>query len=389
MLITSSLAAQPLSLEEALQRGLNHSLGLQAACLDIAIKDAEAYQVGLLPNPEFSADADDVGVLHPVDDAPIYAFGLAQLIELGGKRCKRQNLANAFKEVAEVGYAQKKHLLTCDIEEAFIWVSQLQEEAALAQAKRDLEQKMHDASCEKANQGKLAQSEKVKSAAKTVLREFEIKKKLSELEQAKLDLAYLMGTPCPDFERVETMHAEVQPFTFEEELNSLELLIKEREVQAAYKAICLEKANGIPDLFVRAGIVHEEHFRNTGVFAGFSIALPIFNRNQGNTARATYEATKIELEQQQLCLDLELEMRKKKLALENAYEEVLCFKEEILKKAEEACHNAQESYKNGKIEYACVLEEEGNCLEVQEKYVAAVARFHEIKIEVKRMTGGN
>ena len=385
-LMASPLVAE-LTLEEALRRGLSHSLGLQAACLDIAIKEAEAYQVSLFPNPDFSADADDMGVLHPVDDCPVYAFGLSQLIELGGKRCKRRNLANAFREVAEVNYALKRHLLLCDIEETFVWVSQLQAEAAIAQAKRDLEEKMHNASCEKANEGKLARSEKVKSEAKKVLRDFEIKKKLSELEQAKLDLAYLMGSTCLDFEYVENMHEEVSPVTVEEACASLELLLKGREIHAAYQAMCLEKAKGVPDLFVRAGLVCEEDFCRTGAFGGFTIALPIFDRNQGNYARASYEASKLELEEQQLCLDLELEMRKKKLAIENAYEEAICFKEEIWKRAQAVCHNAQESYQNGKIEYVCVLEEEWNCLEVQEKYIGAVTRFHELKLELKKMAG--
>lgn len=390
--IAFSLTAAVLSsltLDEALCRGLSYSLGLDSAALDIAIKEAETYQVSRLPNPEFSIDAGDCSMVREHTCDPCLAYGIEQYIEVVGKRRWRQSVKEAEQEIAAFSFRQKKHLLICEIEAAFYKVVRLQKEYELAKAKKALEDQVQIVLKEKLAQGKASLPEQVRQQNLIYLATLEIKKAEFALEEAKLMLAHLFGLPCPDFDEVFCHYESLQmPACIEDAaLNSMLISMKEWEREAAFRMLCLEAANKIPDFKVRAGVMHENHFRKASLFVGLSVPLPIFDRNNGNYARASFAATQLEIEKQQLIRNLELEIKRRWLALEASYEEVLCYQESILKNVQTSCSHAHASFESGKIEFLESLEQKKNCLEIEGKYLEALAEFYDARIEYKKLLG--
>lgn len=389
-ILLSSTTLIGLTLDEAICRGVNYSLSLNSAALDIAIKEAEAYQVTRLPNPEFSMDYGDCALMHEHSYEPCLAYGVEQLIELRKKRALRLSVKEAEQEIAAFNFNQKRHLLICAIEEAFYKILELQELYEISTAKLTVEQEMQKALEEKALQGKIALCEKALQQNSASLAALKVKQTELALEEAKAVLAHYFGLDCPDFEKVECEleDLEVPPVCFEEAIfHSAIVNMKDWEREAAYREMLLECTEKIPDFSIRAGIIHEDHFHKSSAFVGFTVPIPIFDRNQGNVAKASFETAKLEVEKKELIRNLVLEAKKRTLSVRASFEELLCYQNVLLKSAYQSCENASENFKAGKIEFLQSLEQQKNCLEIEEQYLKALAAFYQAKLELKKLLG--
>ncbi|MBA3948799.1 MAG: TolC family protein, partial [Acidobacteria bacterium] len=93
------------TLREALALALMHSPDLAAFAWEVRAREARVLQAGLLPNPVFSVQAEDLGGSTDAASGqgllqPQATIQLSQLIELGGKRAARQRLAESHQQLA-------------------------------------------------------------------------------------------------------------------------------------------------------------------------------------------------------------------------------------------------------------------------------------------------
>lgn len=378
-----------LTLDDAICIGLERSLPLQAASMEIAIQEAEALQVGLLINPELSVDVENAGCFKTRDNVPSYCFEIEQIVETAGKRAYRVQLANKDREAAEVIYHQKRHLLACDIEQLFVSVANVQKALDIAYRKQINEAKIRETLREKSKSGKIAFAETARNETRSKLLESEINRKTFVLNEARIELGYLIGLSPNDFDEVQYFHDELDQIVYFEEApgQTFPIVLKNLEVESALQQISYEAARKVPNFAVRIGVVQDDHFNKSSVYFGISVPLPIFDRNQGGYARASFEAAKLEYEKQQLIRTIEKELRQKLLALDHACIEIAHFREEILTKAQEILASAESLYQIGKIEYLEVLKEESNYLEIEEKYLEAFTNYHNLKVEIKKILG--
>lgn len=378
-----------LTLDEAISIGLNRSLPLQAASMDIAIKEADAFQVSLFANPELSVDVENAGCFKTRDNVPSYCFEIEQLVETAGKRSYRVQLATRDKEATEIIYHQKRHVLACDIEQMFISVANLQKVLDIAYRKQTIEDKMREAISEKLKSGKITFAERARNETRSKLLESEINRKNFVLKEARIELGHLIGL-CPDeFDELCYPCEELDQIIYFEESpgKTFPIVLKNLEIESALQQISYEAAKKVPNFLVRVGVVQDDHFHKSSVYFGLSVPLPIFDRNQGGYARASFEAAKLEYEKQQLIRTVEKDIKQKLLALNHACIEIEHFRDEILTKAHEILLSADAYYQMGKIEYLEVLKEESIYLEIEEKYLEALTSYHNLKVEIKKILG--
>ena len=91
-----------LSLHDALRRS-KESPALKAAAINLDIQDGLAEQAALLPNPGIAIETESFGgkdALEDFDGAET-TVSINQLVELGGKRSTRKNIASQEKSLAE------------------------------------------------------------------------------------------------------------------------------------------------------------------------------------------------------------------------------------------------------------------------------------------------
>jgi len=122
---TSAPSAKRLiTISEAVSIFLQHNLQLVAARYDIDTADAEKLTARLRPNPQLSIGLSGLplNLSGPIVREQTYDYTISQTIELGGKRLKRIDVANANADVARGQFEMVVWQLTNDLKRKFYTV---------------------------------------------------------------------------------------------------------------------------------------------------------------------------------------------------------------------------------------------------------------------------
>jgi outer membrane protein, heavy metal efflux system len=310
----SAQGAGPTSvtLDEAIQMALQHNHNMLALMTTIQQSQAEEITQNLRPNPTLFADWEYLPLGSPAKQNPgIYSgqstndylnnntegdIGLSYLIERGGKRHDR---LQAQKDIT----AQTRSLvedngrgLTFQVATLFYNVQLAESTLELAQKDVKSFQETVDISEHQYKAGGISENDYL--MIKLQLLQFE-----SDLEQAQLarvqslsDLRQLLG-----YESVSHNYDVAGPFEYQPVKGNLEdlqlkalqnrpdLRAAQQGVTAANSQLTLQKAIAQQDVTVQGNYSHVNAI-NTATIYG-SIPLPIFNRNQGEIAKARFAIT--------------------------------------------------------------------------------------------------
>ena len=91
-----------ITISDAVSIFLQQNLQLVAAKYDISTAEAEKLSARVRPNPEISIGSSGLPIFFrgPLVTSQTFAYNISQDLELGGKRAKRIDLANADTDVA-------------------------------------------------------------------------------------------------------------------------------------------------------------------------------------------------------------------------------------------------------------------------------------------------
>jgi cobalt-zinc-cadmium efflux system outer membrane protein len=305
-------SAVRITLDEAIQMAIQHNHALIALRTTVQQSEAEEITQGLRPNPTLFADWEYLPLGSPASQNPdVYSgvslpdylknntegdIGLSYLIERGGKRKDR---LQAQKDIT----AQTRSLVQDSERGLTFQVATLFYNAQLAEstidlAEQDLKsfQSTADISEHQFQVGGLSENDYL--MIKLQLLQFE-----SDLEQGQLakaqalsDLRQLLGYDsvsagydvASDFE-YQAVKVNLDDLQMKALQNRPDLRAAQQGVTAADSQYQLQKANGKQDVTVSGNYSHVNAINAATVLA--SIPLPIFDRNQGEIARARYAIT--------------------------------------------------------------------------------------------------
>jgi cobalt-zinc-cadmium efflux system outer membrane protein len=300
------------TLDEAIQKALQHNHNMLAMVTTIQQSQAEEITQNLRPNPTLFADWEYLPLGSPAKQNPgIYGgqstndylnnntegdIGLSYLIERGGKRHDRLQAQKDITAQTRSLVADNGRGLTFQV--ATLFYNVLLAESTLELAQKDLKsfQETVDISEHQYKAGAISENDYL--MIKLQLLQFE-----SDLEQAQLarvqslsDLRQLLG-----YESVSQNYDVAGPFEYQPVKGNLEdlqlkalqnrpdLRAAQQGVTAANSQLTLQKAIAQQDVTVQGNYSHVNAI-NTATIYG-SIPLPIFNRNQGEIAKARFAIT--------------------------------------------------------------------------------------------------
>lgn len=384
-----------LELNEAIQRAWTYSPTAAIASSEVEMRQAEEYQLGLLPNPIFNVEIDGADACfnrnrRKCNDQEI-TYTLSQLIELGGKRSARKRIGLFQTTLATFESEAVKLDIRNEVTNAFIDVMAAQEYIKLAEEQKRIAQEVHQATSAKVQGGKISSLQEKKADLALANATLVLEKARRSLELSKKKLAATWGCSNADFEEVQFPLYEIQP---PEDLSRLMCLLKENievskwniQIALAENIVLNEKAQRIPDVIVTAGYYNCED-DGDGLTLGFALPIPIFNRNQGNISRARIALNQLYEKQNESMVQLRLDLEAAYDQWMTAYRESQSFKEIILSSAKLAFEAAQEEFNKGKNDYLELLDAQRTLFEVQEQYLDALVDYHQRKSDVERTIG--
>jgi len=302
----STPAIPSLTLEQAVQEAIANNLDLAAEKLSVSVAEAREITAKLRPNPVLTVSGQTLNILG-ANYSPATPLGPNQFylhtdfpFERGRKREERVAVAKEEKSLAELGVREVMRQVIANVQGAFVDVQQAKENLNLARENLKSLESVVAINESRLKAGDLAQVELDRSRVAALQYRTAVQQAQLQLDQAKIQLQQVMGR------RQKSTGLEVagalrrdQVAESQEELTRQALsrrpdYLSDQQTQARSRAdLRLQLANGKVDYSIGTEFTRQSAWGVSGNSVGvyFSMPLRIFNKNQGEIARAQREIT--------------------------------------------------------------------------------------------------
>ncbi|WP_093255619.1 TolC family protein [Pseudomonas sp. Snoq117.2] len=290
LLAGGPIQAAPLTLEQALAQALRDSPDYLAARQETAAAVGARQQAGLIPNPELAFEVEDTR-----SSSQTRSVTLTQPFELGGKRAARVALAEANAAVVDAELTARSYALRADIIQSFYELLLAEEGVRLAEQSQALAQRSLDSSASQIRAGKISPVSGTRAEVEQVTQRLELRRALQQRDNARVSLARQLGIsvtelgePVGDLDRLPAPPGEALLL---QAIRQTPAMLKARwQVAAGDADVDLQRSQRYPDVRVSLGSQYDELEGERVNLVGFSLPLPLFDRNQGNLLAASSRA---------------------------------------------------------------------------------------------------
>lgn len=294
---------QLITLDQAIQMALQHNHNLLAARTVIQQDKAEETTANLRPNPVLMADSDFLPVFQPsnlsadyLDNTAQWDLGVSYLFERGKKRQHRLQAAKDQTAVAASQVADNERTLAYSVASQFISVELAESTLALAQQDLDSFENTVNIAQARYKAGDIGEGDFLK--IKLQLLQFQTDVSAARLARAQglSDLRQLLGYESVDANydvsgsfKYKPVPGALEDFQAKALRDRPDLQEAQLGVTAAKSQYALQKADGKRDFTGQLNYTHLAYLNDISVFG--QIQIPVFDRNQGEIARAGYGIT--------------------------------------------------------------------------------------------------
>ena len=294
-----------LTIKQAEELFFKNNFLLLAQQYNISKTDAQIIQSKVYPNPEITADMvayqAQNDLYFPSGQNGNFAYGLEQLIIIGGKRRTQINLAKLDKKMAETELTELTRNLQEQIWESFYTLHHKQKVIEKYDKLLVKLQSLISSYEVQVAKNNIALKDLVRLKSVYVKINNDKSEEAEAMIQELQKLNILLGTSSSIQTVYSTSDANVfaeKSFLYDQVLNqSLEnrpdLGHAKLETESAKLNVLLQKRMAIPDITLRAEYNQRGDAFNKQYNVGIGIPLPFFDRNRGNIQTA-----KVNLEQQ-------------------------------------------------------------------------------------------
>ncbi len=375
---------------KAQEIGLDLRATLEKAQLEygplLALKQTEFTAQGIiqkatvLPNPELAFSWEDflssetTGLQYGK-----YNLELQMPIEWGGKRSARERSALAEADLALLEAEKQKAELFVEVSNAFLNLKEKDALKDLAKQRLRLASTLADIATQKLRAGKLSGVEQSRLSSLAALAEIELGERELNAKNASQRAASYIG--------ISNMSSEEFIFPFEmipevanlgEELSQTwAARIASAQSQKSLADVTLASKEAIPNLTLKAGTVFDWSTEETVFSIGFSLPLPLFDRNQGGQLLAQALNDSNSARAKSIQPELKRELSEVLNSLEFSRTKALHLKNEILPKLRESATLLAEAYERGRVTYLELVETQESLFSIEEKYLETLSQFHQ------------
>lgn len=385
----SEAAPTPLSLDDALGLAAQSNPLLRGARADANASQGTFMQAGARPNPELSLLQEGFGGAERTTTALVN-----QVLELGGKRRARLDVASYGREVALASLDARGAALRSDVVAAFYGLLATQRQLQVAQESAEIAARSAELAGKRSRAGKVSPVEATKARVAATGAQIELANVRTRVSTAEEALANVTGSPLVRGRAatgdIETVPA-VEPLSqLLQRLSDAPLSrVARADMLRSNAAISVERAKRIPDITVSAGMkrVIAGGIRDNQAVVGISIPLPLFDTNKGALLEAVHKAEKANADFDSEKARLQLELTRAYANYENSTQAARRLKTDVLPAAREALDAMSRGYELGKFSFLEVLDAQRTLFQGQSQYVQALSDAHLAYADIGRLVG--
>jgi len=384
----------PLTLATALGVALERHPALAAVAWEVRAREALALQAGLPPNPALGVDVEHFGGAGDRRrfDGSETTISLSQLVELGGKRTRRRRLGALDRDLAGWDFEARRLDVFADVTKGFVTVLALQARRTLADDLVRLSTAAVETVAATVRAGAVSSVEEGRARVAAARAEADRVEVERELDAARADLAVAIGIPSavvPDVAGELTSVAQPPPLAglLDASVETPEIARWETELEQRQAALALEESRRIPDVAIGPGVRRYGDDGSTALVLGFSVPLPVVNRNQGSIAAARARVNQANAERRLAASRIVGGVRAAHARLLSAFQRVRSFRDGVVPQARTVYEDALSAYRRGLFRYIEVLDAQRTYFEVRGQYLDALASYHRAATDVERLSG--
>jgi cobalt-zinc-cadmium efflux system outer membrane protein len=397
----SSAAPITLTIDEAVRQALDHNLTIVAERYSVPVAQARIVAAQLRPNPVLTVTGmlPDSTVFQE-NISPREAFVRGDVIlEGGGKRERRIEVAEAAKSVVDVQLLNTMRTVVLDVQSAFVDVVLAEENVALARESRNALDALVQVNTERVRTGDLSQVELTRSRLAALQFQNDVRQQEARLAVARHRLGNLLGrqdgaairvsgdlrsdrSPL-DLEAIKRLAAERRP----------DLVALRRDQARSTAEVRLQIAQGKIDYTLSGEFHHQEQAtpanQNAGNLYGISLSmpLPIFNRNQGEIARARQEEQQGTARVRALEAQITTEVQSAFETYTAARDVVTTIESEMLEQARDVRSTTEYSYRRGEASFIELLDAVRAFNDTMQSYNDARAEYARSLYAIESISG--
>lgn len=289
-----------ITLDQAIQLGLEHNHALKAAQSTILESQAQEITANLRPNPVLSGDTQFLPFFDPSNfnsnyfaNSAQFDLGLGYLFERGKKRQHRLQAAKDQTAVTKSQVEDNERSLTFLIASDFVNVQLAESTLDLAQQDLKSFQDTVNISEARYKAGDISEGDYLKIELQLLQFQSDVSQARLAKVQALVTLRQSLGYDSVPDDYDVAGDFDYVPVTMKLEDLQARALQNRPDLRAAIQGVTaaksqyeLAKANGKRDINATIDYTHTGDVNSASIFG--SIDLPIFDRNQGEIARTKY-----------------------------------------------------------------------------------------------------
>ena len=383
-------ATPTLTLDQAVREAMSNNLDLTAARYGITIAEARQITAELRPNPVLTASADHLDLLGTGYNAinnggpNEYALRTDFVLERGGKRAARINLAAADRSVAQLSFQDAMRRLHFEVASAFVDVQTAKENLTLAQDNLRTLNSIVAINSARVATGDLAGVELERSQVAALQYQTEVRQAELRLRQSKTALQLLLGRAgmALEFDVAGSIRRDTGMLLLEDLRTRAQAqrpdLLAVRQSQARNQAdLRLQLAQGKIDYTAGVEYRRQQAANAYGNSIGlyFSAPLPVFNRNQGEIVRAQRETEQAAAQIRALSARVENEIAATWQQYTTSRGLLEDIETNMLAKAKSVRERTDYSYRRGEASFIEFLDAQRSFNEVMQSYNDARAGY--------------
>jgi len=395
---------QVLTIDDAVKAAVDHNLTLLASRANLSVAEARTITARLRPNPVVSASADSldwVGTrfteangLGPSE----FSLRVDLPFERGGKRALRTQTASFEQEIAQAEFTDAVRRLRLDVMVACVDLLEAKAKLQLARDNLDTFDRLVQVNERRLTSGAIPPVELTR--VRVAMLQYRNTERAAELAvtRARVRLMLLLGRTAdqppvdidgqlsirpaintPDLQTLQQMARRARP-----DLGAL------RQEQARSQAdLRLQLAQGKVDYTLGVAFERWRGVLGSGSSVGlfFSAPLPVFNRNQGEIARAAAERTKSATSVAALETDISGEVTTAYQAFQTARRVLQDIEADLLTPSREARETTAYVYQAGATSLLDVLDAQRAFNDTMDTYYTAQADYRRAAITLMTVAG--
>jgi cobalt-zinc-cadmium efflux system outer membrane protein len=385
----SAESGTAVTMSKAVEIALRYHPQLAGYPLELQSAEGRVLQASLRPNPELSVEVENVGWDYPGTSLAETTYGISQTVELG-KRSSRMRQAETETDVLRRDHEIARSNVVADVKRIFINFLSAAKKLELTREAHRIATLLASAVSDRVAAGAVSPIEETRAKVALAVSSADVESTAREVEAIRRELAAAMGESTPSFDLPsgdldEDLSVPAVDNVAERIAATPDVTrwVAERERRNA--ALKAERTLAVPDVTLKGGIKRiRETSENTFVL-GFSVPLPLFNRNQGAIREAEAQRAKADVERKTTELLLHSQVGQRVAALAAAAREATLLRQEALPGAQSAYDAVSEGYRLGKFRYLDVLETGKSMIETRLRYLDALTALNVARVDLERL----